>query len=176
MTTRSCETEADRWARPGSLLRRVYDCLADGQWHTGQELCSAYRGETGGGWEWQSCVSQLRKKLRPQGGDIEEQDIKGEYQGRYQMTLPRLRGGKHQDEQPREQLSGGGEGGGTADVPTAERWEGESSPTTPSQEFNAPGPHLPAIRTARTVAQMQEDGRRKRVELDASKPKELWDV
>jgi len=82
-------TEADRWARSGSLLRRVYDCLADGEWHTGQELCSAYRGEFGGGWEWQSCVSQLRKKLRPQGGNILEEDIKGEYQGRYRMILPR---------------------------------------------------------------------------------------
>jgi len=85
----SSVTEADRWARSGSLLRRVYDCLADGEWHTGQQLCAAYRGEFGGGWEWQSCVSQLRKKLRPQGGDILEEDIKGEYQGRYRLILPR---------------------------------------------------------------------------------------
>jgi len=85
--------EADRWARRGSKLRRVFDRLADGLWHRGGELHRAYNAgnpdPTRWGWEWQSCISQLRKKLRDEGGDIESESIKGRDEYRYRMILPK---------------------------------------------------------------------------------------
>jgi len=87
--TQTQTPEADRYARAGSLLRRVYDCLSDGRWHTGEALCAAYRGELGRGWEWQGCVAQLRRKLRPAGGDIEHRAVDGRQDGEYHMILPR---------------------------------------------------------------------------------------
>lgn len=79
-------TEADRWAKPGSKLRRVYDRLADGRWHTGSELHSAFGIY---GWAWDGCIAQLRVKLRREGGDIRSQRIEGRDEFRYQMVLPR---------------------------------------------------------------------------------------
>lgn len=79
-------TEADLWARAGTKLRRVYDRLADGRWHTGSELHSAFGVF---GWSWDSCIAQLRKKLRDRGGDIESEYIQGRQEYRYRMVLPR---------------------------------------------------------------------------------------
>ena len=118
-------TEADRWARPKSKLRRVYDRLADGRWHSGSELHSAFGVY---GWAWDGCIAQLRAKLRQEGGDIESRPLAGREEFEYRMILPRQA---------------------------------------------ALTPHLE--RTARTVAQMQEDGLEKRRELVASQPRRLWD-
>jgi len=78
--------EGDRWARPGSKLRRVFDRLADGRWHTGSELHAAF-GEAG--WAWDGAIAQLRAKLRMEGGNIESQSIEGRNEYRYRMVLPR---------------------------------------------------------------------------------------
>lgn len=91
--------EGDGWARRGSHLRRVFDLLADGGWHTGSEIHHAYNqgnpDPESWGWEWQSCIAQLRDKFRdphrPQGGSIESQSIGGRDEYRYRMTLPKQR-------------------------------------------------------------------------------------
>lgn len=79
-------TEGDLWARPGTKLRRVYDRLADGRWHTGSELHSAFGVY---GWAWDGSIAQLRRKLRAEGGDIESEPIPTRLEYRYRMILPR---------------------------------------------------------------------------------------
>lgn len=86
MVASGLTTEADRWARPGTKLRRVYDRLADGRWHTGSELHSAFGVY---GWAWDGCIAQLRLKLRREGGDVRSEPIKGRDEFRYRMVLPR---------------------------------------------------------------------------------------
>jgi len=91
--------EGDKWARRGSKLRRVFNLLADGDWHTGSEIHAAYNAgnpdPSTWGWEWQSCISQLRKKLRDTEkhggatGDIASRQIEGRDEFEYQMTLPK---------------------------------------------------------------------------------------
>ena len=78
--------EGDRWARPGSKLRRVFDRLADGRWHSGSELHAAFGDR---GWAWDGALAQLRGKLRPEGGDVESEAIEGRNEYRYRMVLPR---------------------------------------------------------------------------------------
>jgi len=89
VTSRELDRWADAWAEGDTLLWRVCRVLIDGEWHTGTEIANAYRGEYGQGWEWQSCVAQLRGKLRPKGGDILGEPIKGRHEYRYRMIDPR---------------------------------------------------------------------------------------
>ena len=85
--------EGDRWARPGSHLRCVWDLLSDGRWHTGSELHEAYnrlnpRGEKDA-WSMPSALAQLRGKLRRNGGNIVSESVEGRNEFRFRMVLPR---------------------------------------------------------------------------------------
>ena len=78
--------------REGSKKRRVLNHLLDGEWHTGEAICEAYRRNLSGfrdsGWEWQGCISQLRKALRRRGGDIVHRSVEGRIDGEYRLVLP----------------------------------------------------------------------------------------
>ena len=78
--------DIDRWAKPGSKLRRVLERLADGNWHSGAMLHAAERGPEGkmGGWTFDSCLAQLRKK----GMEIQSRSIPGEEMFEYRMIVP----------------------------------------------------------------------------------------
>ena len=85
-------SEGDRFARPGTKKRGVYDLLADGRWHTSSELDAAFRKDyPQGGWCWDGAKAQLKATLEQHGGTIESQSVEGRLESRHRMVLPRQR-------------------------------------------------------------------------------------
>lgn len=72
----------DRWARPGTKLRRVLDLLWDEEWHSASELHSAFGIH---GWAWDGALAQLRGK----GLDVQSRRIEGRLEFEYRLTRPR---------------------------------------------------------------------------------------